>query len=150
MISLKIKIERIILNEIFLMPLSNIQPSQLYISKKKLKVIEEKIKKANGKIDPIPIKKLGNDIIYTDGHTRAFAAYKMGLEEIEIEWEDEDLDWEMYEICVVWCRSEQIFTIKDLENRVIPHKNYEILWYNRCDILHKEIQQRRKNQLKKV
>jgi len=65
--------------------------------------------------------------LYTDGHTRAFAAYQAGLTKIPVIWEDDELDWEMYKICIQWCRDEGLFTIADLSSRVITHKNYEIL-----------------------
>ena len=131
------------------MELAKIQPSQLYISEDKLASVKTKIAgKDIAELEPIPIKKLGNDIIYTDGHTRAFLAHQMGLAEILVEWEDEDLDWEMYKICVQWCKDEGIFTIVDLEKRVVPHKQYEIVWYKRCDVLHAEIEQKRMNEEK--
>ncbi|MHA1462434.1 MAG: hypothetical protein ACTSQ0_05130 [Candidatus Heimdallarchaeota archaeon] len=122
------------------MALSKIQPSQLYISEKKLASIKEKITK-NGtvELDPIPIKKLGEDVIYTDGHTRAFLAYQKGDKEITVEWDDDELDWEMYEICVQWCKDEKIFSIADLQKRIVPHKKYEVVWYKRCKTLHTEI-----------
>ncbi len=126
------------------MVLSKIQPSQLYISEKKLANIKEKTNK-NGivELDPIPIKKLGDDIIYTDGHTRAFLAYQNGEKEISVEWDDDDLDWEMYAVCVQWCKDEAIYTIGDLQKRVVPHKKYEVVWYKRCDTLHAEIAQKK-------
>lgn len=129
---------------IFKMALSKIQPSQLYISEKKLASIKEKITK-NGidELEPIPIKKLGEDIIYTDGHTRAFLAYQNGDKEIAVVWDEDDLDWEMYEICVQWCKDEAIYTIADLQKRIVPHKKYEVVWYKRCDTLHAEIDLKR-------
>ena len=129
----------------FEMELSNIQPSQLYISEKKFKKIIDKIKR-NGKdsLGIIPIKKLNDEIVFTDGHTRAFAAYKLGFTKVNVAWENEDLDWELYEICVQWCKDEKIFSIMDLADRVIDHKDYEILWYKRCNKLHKEIEAKRK------
>ena len=129
---------------VFKMDLAKIQPSQLYISEDKLASVKEKIVGNNlDELEPIPIKKLGDDIIYTDGHTRAFLAFQMGHSEITVEWEDEDLDWEMYKICVQWCKDEEIFSIADLEKRVVPQKKYEIVWYKRCEKLHSEIEQKR-------
>ena len=128
----------------FEIELSKLQPSQLYISKKKLAAILKKFK-PNDKstLGIIPIKKLGDDIIYTDGHTRAYVAYKAKLTKILVEWENEDLDWEMYEICVNWCKSENIFTIANLDDRVISHRQYEQLWYKRCEDLHNKMEKER-------
>ena len=94
-------------------------------------------------IEPIPIKRLGNEIIFVDGHTRAFAAFLNGLSEVPVYWEDEELDWEAYKICVEWCRKEEIHTIADLKNRVVPQKDYEILWYRRCEKMQKDLEAKR-------
>lgn len=42
-------------------------------------------------LEPIPVKKLGEDIIFVDGHTRAFAAFLHNLSEVPVYWEDEEL-----------------------------------------------------------
>ena len=138
------------MDSIFLMNLKDIQPSQLYISKRKLAKIQEKLdpnKKES--LEIIPVKKLGTDIIYSDGHTRAYAAHQLGWQEVRVEWETEDLDWEMYEVCVDWCKKDEIYSIADLSSRVISHKDYEILWYERCNQLKKQVEEKRsKNTIK--
>lgn len=131
-------------DKVIFMKLDQIQPSQLFISKKKLKSVLEKYPDLK-QIDPIPIKKLNDEIIYTDGHTRAYAAYINGFKEIPIEWDEDELDWEMYSVCVEWCKSERIFTIADLEKKVISHEDYEKLWYERCKTMQDEIKEKRSN-----
>jgi hypothetical protein len=96
-----------------------------------------------GSIEPIPVKKLGDDVIFVDGHTRAFAAYLCGVSEVPVYWEDEELDWEAYEICVEWCRESGIRRISDLKNRVVPQKDYEILWYKRCENMQRSLEKKR-------
>ncbi|MFW9999666.1 MAG: ParB/RepB/Spo0J family partition protein [Candidatus Hodarchaeota archaeon] len=124
----------------FKMDINNIQPSQLYISKQKLAKVKQKITSYGiSTINAIPVKKLKNTIFYTDGHTRAFAAYQVGLTKIPVIWEDEELDWEMYETCIKWCEDLGLYTIADLSTRVIDQKDYEIFWYKRCDDLHKKL-----------
>ncbi len=125
----------------FKMKLSKIQLSQLYISKQKLVKVNDKFDTQDrSTLGLIPIKKLWNTIFYTDGHTRAFAAYQAGLTKIPVIWEDDELDWEMYKICIQWCRDEKLFIIADLSKRVVTHKNYEILWYKRCENLQNELE----------
>lgn len=124
--------------------LINIQPSQLYISKQKLAKVREKFNpKDISTLDVIPIKKINSIIFYTDGHTRAFAAYQAGFTKIPVIWEDEELDWELYQICIKWCNNEGIYSIADLNDFVIDQKNYELLWYRRCENLHKELMKKR-------
>jgi len=132
------------MDSVFLMNLKDIQPSQLYISKKKLAKIQETLDPNDKEsLEIIPVKKLGTDIVYLDGHTRAYVAYLQGWTEIRVEWETEDLDWEMYEVCVNWCKKDGIYTVADLCSRVISHKDYEILWYERCNQLKKQMEEKR-------
>ncbi|MEM4704324.1 MAG: hypothetical protein QXJ02_04575 [Candidatus Bathyarchaeia archaeon] len=117
----------------FMMRLDMIQPSQLYICTEKLEAVMQILKANPRSMEPIPIKKLGNEIIFVDGHTRAFAAYLRGETEVKVYWEDEELDWDAYAICVGWCKKEGIRTIADLKNRIVNEKEYEELWLNRCE-----------------
>jgi len=129
----------------FMMKLNEIQPSQLYISSEKLhEVMKTFDPNKPESIEPIPIKKLGKEIIFVDGHTRAFAAFLHDLSEVPVYWEDEELDWDAYEICVGWCKKEGIYTIADLKNRVVPQKDYEILWYRRCEKMQQDLETKRK------
>jgi hypothetical protein len=128
----------------FMMKLGEIQPSQLYISSEKLSEVMKVFDSGKPEsIEPIPIKRLGTRIIFVDGHTRAFAALLHDLSEVPVYWEDEKLDWAEYKICVGWCRKEGIHTIVDLKNRVVPQKDYETLWYRRCEKMQKELEAKR-------
>ena len=128
----------------FLMRLDGIQPSQLYISTDKLAEIVKTFSLSNRRpLEPIPIKKLADDIIFVDGHTRAFAAFLHGLSEVPVYWEYEELDWEAYVICVKWCKDEGIHTIADLKSRVVSKDEYEVLWLDRCEIMQTELKAKR-------
>ncbi len=83
-------------------------------------------------VEPIPVKRLDDQVVFVDGHTRAFAAFLRGLTEIKVYWEDERLDWEAYRICVDWYKEEGIRTIADLRDRIVSPEEYEILWLERC------------------
>lgn len=117
----------------FLMSLDEIQPSQLYINREKLaRVMEILESRDKDTPEPIPIKDLNGEMVSTDGHTRALAWYLKGHSEVEVEWEDAELDWEAYEICVAWCKHEGILSIADLEDRIIGSSEYQTLWLDRC------------------
>ena len=104
------------MTKIFLMKLTKIQPSQLYISSEKLSELTKNLDSAElDSFDPIPVKRLGDQLIFTDGHTRAFAAFLQGFSKVRVVWEVDELDWEAYEICVKWCKDEGICTIADLD-----------------------------------
>ncbi|NHV06291.1 MAG: hypothetical protein HA495_03020 [Thaumarchaeota archaeon] len=130
--------------KIFKMRLEDIQPSQLYISFEKLCSVMKRFNPNDlGSIEPIPVKKLGEDVVFVDGHTRAFAAYLCGVLGVPVYWEDEELDWEAYEICVAWCKESGIRRISDLKNRVVSQKDYETLWYKRCEDMQRELEKKR-------
>lgn len=93
--------------------------------------------------DPVPIKKLNEKIIFTDGHTRAFALYKMGIDNIRAYWDEDELDWDAYQICVDWCVEEGIRNISHLEQKVINNEAYEVLWYDRCRNMQKALEAKR-------
>jgi len=83
----------------FMMKLNEIQPTQLYINSKKLHRVMKTFDSYKPELmKPIPIKNLGNQIIFVDGHTRAFAAFLHNFSEITVYWEDEELDWVAYKI----------------------------------------------------
>lgn len=129
----------------FLLHLDKIQPSQLYISQAKLKSVLNVIEKEGFEaLQPIPVIRLKGFIVYTDGHTRAMAAYLSGLEKVPVYWDEDELDLQAYEICVDWCLDEGIKSISDLKGRIISHSDYEILWYERCRKMQKDLENERK------
>lgn len=122
--------------KVFTKNIKDIQPSQLYINKAKLSKVEKYLESTDiANIDPLPIKKIGDNIFFTDGHTRAFALMNKEIEEIKVYWDEDDLDWLQYLICVDWCNKEGIKNISDLKNRVVEDDDYKTLWHYRCDTM---------------
>ena len=134
----------------FQMKLDSIQPSQLYISSAKLDCIMKTLRQSEKvNIEPIPVERLGSQIVFVDGHTRALAALLLGFSEIPVYYwknEDEILDWDEYRICVEWCKKEGITVISDLKSRIVPHKDYQVLWLDRCKKMQQDLEARRKTQ----
>lgn len=129
----------------FPMKMDVIQPTQLYISFEKLDTVMKNLRRNKPLIvDPIPMKKLDGQIVFVDGHTRAFAAFLLGLSEIPVYWEDEELDWDEYRICVGWCNEEGIYAISDLKERVVPQKDYQVLWLDRCRKMQNDMEIKKK------
>ena len=121
------------MSRIFSVDIGLIQPSQLFLSEEKIDKVEKLLHDQKSKLlNPLPIKNLNGDLIYTDGHTRAYIAMKSGIKRINVVWDHDELDWDLYRICVQWCRADGIFTIYDLDNRILPHYEYEIKWLQRC------------------
>lgn len=121
------------LKNIFYLIINQIQPSQLYLSEKKIEQMLNSLRNSEFEnAQPLPVKQLDNDIIFTDGHTRAYILWLNGFQKIKVIWEVEDLDWKLYEICVEWCKQAGIRTIADLKDRIIDHESYQIIWIERC------------------
>ncbi|HOU12742.1 MAG TPA: hypothetical protein PKZ84_06470 [Anaerolineae bacterium] len=131
-------------------PLTQLQPSQLYISEAKLAHVLAHWPPRLEMLEPVPIKSLHGRVIYTDGHTRAFAAYRQGFTEIPVVWDEDELDWEAYQICVDWCLAEGIRTIADLAGRVITPEQYETLWHDRCRVMQETLAQTKCSQSKGI
>ena len=129
------------MNKIFVMRLDEIQPSQLFISSEKLsQVMKDFDPLSPESLEPIPVKKSGNRVIFTDGHTRALTAFLCGLSEVRVFWDEDELDWEAYEICVEWCKEERIHTIAELKDRIIPPEEYEMLWLKKCEEMQQDLE----------
>ncbi|MFU8795869.1 MAG: hypothetical protein ACNA7X_01035 [Dehalococcoidia bacterium] len=129
------------MTEVFTMRLDEIQPSQLFISSEKLsQVMRDFAPITPDTLPPIPVKELRGKTVLTDGHTRALAALLSNLSEVSVFWDEDDMDWEAYEICVDWCEEEGIRTIAYLRDRIVPPANYEELWLNRCAEMHRQLE----------
>jgi hypothetical protein len=117
----------------FMLPIAELQPSQLYISDGKLRLVYEWFNTDDmDGFDPIPVKNFHGKILMTDGHSRAVAAYLAGLESVPVYCDEDDLDMRAYAMDVKWCGEEGIQSPVDLAGRIVPHKDYERLWRKRC------------------
>lgn len=127
--------------------IDKLQPTQLYIEKERFQKIFNEFDTKN--YEPVPIKELDGELILTDGHTRALVACLKGLKKIKFVWEDVELDWDVYRLCVKWCKKEGIFKIKDLKDRMINEEDFHRLWCKRCQRTIYRIRKRRKEHLTK-
>lgn len=124
----------------FRLRIDQIQLSQLYISSAKLESVMSVFEEDNETIlDPIPIKEIDGQLVATDGHTRLLAWFLNGRQEVECEWEDIEMDWDEYRVCIQWCRDEGIQSVADLADRIISPEDYEVLWLERCRIMHDDL-----------
>lgn len=119
------------------MMITSLQPSQLYLSEKKLAAVKTWLKKPTSFKDPILIRRFSNSqrLVIIDGHTRAFVAFQMGMTEIPVIFDEEELSKDLiylYETCINWCQLEKISTIQDLANKKLAPEDYERKWLKRC------------------
>lgn len=124
--------------------LIDLQPSQFYISEKKLHDVEAWLDPKNlAGFEPIPVKILDGMPVMTDGHTRAAAALRAGLTVAPLAADEDDLDWDMYRACVKSCKERNIFSPADLLQRIIPENEYQEKWDRWCDRMQAEVRRSR-------
>ena len=124
--------------------LKDLQPSQFYISEKKLREVEAWLDPADlSAFAPIPVKLLDGLPVMTDGHTRAVAALRAGLEAVPLCWDEDDMDWDMYRACVKACRERSVVSPLDRPGRILSAEEYREKWDAWCDAMQAEVVRRR-------
>ena len=116
-------------------PISAVRPSQLYLNAEKLAAVLERVGPDGLQYDPLPVYEFDGDLTLTDGHTRAFAAYLAGAEELTLAY-DEDMpetpDMALYRVCIEWCTEAGVERVPDLAGRVLGPEAYDNEWIDRC------------------
>ena len=113
--------------------IKNLHPTQLYLSEKKLKAIQNLYQsKEKPNINPISVLAFGNCFLITDGHHRAYQALLVGQDTISAEF-DRDGGDELYHLYAQACEKRKIYSVLDLKNYILPQDEYEAKWYNWCD-----------------
>ncbi len=122
------------------MLLRDLQPSQFLVSEDKLGDVEKWFR-ADGMsgFEPIPVRLLDGVPVMTDGHTRAAAALRAGLDRVPLIPEEDELDWEMYRRCVEECRRRGVDSPLDLLDRIVPGREYSEEWDGWCDRMQAEV-----------
>ena len=113
--------------------IADLHPTQLYLSEKKLQNIQLLDQSADIiNLDPISILAVGNRLLITDGHHRAYQALLAGQDTISAEF-DRDGGDELYHLYAQACEERKIYSVLDLKNHILPQDEYEAKWYNWCD-----------------
>lgn len=113
--------------------LTDLHPTQLYLSEKKLHDIQMLDQSAEiTNLDPISILAVGNRLLITDGHHRAYQALLAGRDTISAEF-DRDGGDALYALYAQACEERKIDSVLDLKHRILPQDEYEAKWYNWCD-----------------
>lgn len=113
--------------------IKDLHPTQLYLSEKKLQDIQMLYQSVeNPNINPISVLAIGDRLLITDGHHRAYQALLAGRTTISAEW-DKDVGDELYHLYAQVCEERKIYSVLDLKNHILPEDEYEAKWYNWCD-----------------
>lgn len=121
-------------------PLLELGLSQIYLNEDKIKAIEKWFNPDDMSIfEPLPVRDFGNGrYTLTDGHSRAYVAYKNGLTQIPVVYDNDDMvtgkvGQKLYRTDIEWCSRFRIENISHLENRILTSEEYQQLWIERCD-----------------
>ena len=113
--------------------ITDLHPTQLYLSEKKLQDIQMLYQsKEKPNINPISVLTFGDYLLITDGHHRAYQALLAGRDTISAEW-DRDGGDELYYLYAQACEERKIYSVLDLKNHIVSQDEYEAKWYNWCD-----------------
>ncbi len=117
-----------------------IRPTQLYISRHKYDSCSGLFHRQGFEShEPVPVKRIGNDLFFTDGHTRALLLWQNGVAAIHTVEDTDDMDWIAYLANLQWCRDAGVQSIKDLSYRIVTHEVYREKWIARCEKLHEKL-----------
>ena len=114
--------------------------SQIYLSSNKITSVTKWFNPQNMDIfQPLPVHDFGNNTYtLTDGHTRAYVAYKNGVSVLPVVYDNDDIVTNqvgqmLYKADIEWCKRFKLSHIKQLENRILNKNEYQKLWLERCD-----------------
>lgn len=121
-------------------PIMELGVSQIFLNEDKIKAVEEWFDLGNMHIfEPLTVRDFGNGkYTLTDGHSRAYVAYKNGITVIPIVYDNDEIvageiGQKMYKTDIEWCNRFFIFNISHLAKRIINNDDYQRLWIERCD-----------------
>lgn len=114
--------------------------SQIYLNVDKIEAIEKWFDPSDlSNMEPLTVHDFGNGkYTLTDGHSRAYVAYKNGLSHVPIVYDNDaivvnELGQKLYRMDIEWCERFCLASIRDLSNRILSNEEYNQLWVARCD-----------------
>ncbi|MCI9095050.1 MAG: hypothetical protein HFI95_02390 [Lachnospiraceae bacterium] len=114
--------------------------SQIYLNADKIASVSEWFNPhCMENFSPLPVHDFGNNVYtLTDGHTRAYVAYKSGVRVLPVSYDNDDIvageaGQMLYRADLDWCRRLGLSHIKQLGNRILNDSAYQKLWIRRCD-----------------
>lgn len=115
--------------DVFKINIEDIKVEQLTVEEDKFLMASSWIKEPKDIV--ICCIRIDDRVVCIDGYSRLMVAYKKGFKYVYA-FLDKDGDMEFFRNCINWCEEENIFSIKDLENRIVSSAEHEKLWISRC------------------
>ncbi len=118
----------------------DLEISQLYLSETKLTQVQSWLSPGSIALcQPLPVHDFGNGrYTLTDGHSRAFVAYCMGISELPIIYDEDEIvsgepGFTLYQEDIRWCERFHLHNISDLSQRILSDQEYQKKWMDRCE-----------------
>lgn len=124
-------------NAIVWVKASKLQPSQFCINEEKLNALTKEFNM--DLFEPVPIKKMGQDTVMMDGHTRTCYLIQQGFKKIPTVEEPSVLNWDAYTINVRDCKEKGIRSALDLVNCIVPSEIFQQNWDKYCDSVQEQV-----------
>ena len=112
---------------LFRVPLAALQPSQFYVDETKLAAVSTFIHAPEDVV--IPVVREDNRLIACDGHTRLFAAHRLGIAEV-LAFEYRDADDVLFDFARM-ARERGVHAPADMA--LLSHDDYTVRWDGFCD-----------------
>lgn len=113
--------------------------SQIYLSADKIASVAEWFDpRCLDNFQPLPVHDFGNNTYtLTDGHSRAYIAYKCGVAALPVVYDNDNvvagpIGQMLYRADIDWCKRFGLSHIKQLESRILSKSRYQKLWIGRC------------------
>ena len=126
-------------NHVFSVDLLSLGITQLYLNSRVIDSILRWFQPADlGTYPPLPVFDFGDGLRLTDGHTRAYVAYRMGVKAIPVVIDGsvtapDTPNGALFEARITWSKRHQLKNVSDLSGRVLSDTAYQRLWKQRCE-----------------
>ena len=127
-------------DNVFNVELNDLGLSQIYLNRNKIDAIKHWFSiKNSDDYDPLPVYDFGDGkLTLTDGHSRAFVAYQLGIKKIKVQYDQDEVvtgitGQKLYKQSLIWCKRFSIDNIGKLEDRIISNEDFTHYWIERCN-----------------
>ncbi len=116
--------------------------TQIYLSSRKIDALLQWFYPADvDTYPPLPVFDFGDGLRLTDGHTRAYVAYRMGVKSVPVVMDCSEivtgkLGQQLYRADSAWAKRHGIRDVSGLADRVVTEEAYNLLWKRRCERSH--------------
>ena len=129
-------------SDVFYTDILSLGVTQIYLNSRKISTVLQWFHPAHmDTYPPLHVFDFGDGLRLTDGHTRAYVAYRMGLKTVPVVITQDEivtsaLGQKLYRADIEWAKRHGVRNVADLESRVLTEPVYDVLWKRRCDRLY--------------